>query len=596
VAIPPLIVKVIADSTGFQQGMAQANAEVGAFKQASSGMSAALTAGLAIAGVAAAKFGIDSVKAFTQAQEVMAQTESVLRSTGGAAGVTARDVLDLASTWQDLTGVQDDAIQSSENLLLTFRDVRNETGKGNDIFNQATAAILDMSTALNRGAIPSADQLQSSTIQLGKALNDPITGMTALKRVGVSFSESQIKTIKSLQESGDLMGAQKVILAELTAEFGGAAKAAGDTFAGGVAKLQANINNLQESLGGLIVERLIPLTDVLSDLSQKQLPSSSSGFQLLSTAVSDVSRFLPGAWQGLGDFADILSSTDKELVFSETRIESWAREIQQGDLTLAQLRHQLDNASGSQASMTKTTDSVSAAVKALTNDFENADGATSQFAQELRDQRKASAAAAAALRDQHIALLALTNSFLGILDSANQVKEAQQKLNSLQAHGKRGTAEYKDAVLQAVTAQAGLEGAVLAYGKGLADAGNTQAEVIAKIRNLAGNFESLDKKTLASLIRQVKALTSDILAIPSHAHTVIEISRVGAANVHTGWQHGFHGVVRTPTLALIGERGPERVDVTPQSQAPRGGRGGTVILDRRHYVEQADYEGRFRGF
>jgi hypothetical protein len=580
VAIPPLVLKIIADSTGVGKGVAQANSQVNSLKSTMGGVSTALTAGLAVAGIAAVKFGADSVKAFSEAQQVMAQTENVLRSTGGAANVTSKDVLDLASSWQDVSGVQDDAIQSSENLLLTFRDVHNEVGKGNDIFNQATAAILDMSTALNRGAIPSADQLQSSTIQLGKALNDPIAGMTALKRVGVSFSESQIKTIKSLQESGDLMGAQKVILAELRAEFGGAAKAAGDTFAGSVAKLQANINNLQEVIGGLIVERLGPLVEVLSDISQSKLPSTSTAMSIFATALSDVGRFLPGTWSGLTDIGNALGTVSKEVEFSDTRIAEWAREIQQGDLTLSQLRGQLENADASMHSMTVTTDTVSAAVKGLTQDFEATDGPASQFAQSLRDQKKAAQDAAAALRDQRLALLALTDSFLGILDSAKAVADAQDKLNELQKHGKRGTQEYKDAVLDAIAAQSGLETAVFTYAKELSDAGGTQEQVIGKIRNLASNFEGLDKKTLQSLINQVRNYVNELGAIPSFVHTTLDISRAGALNVHAGnRQHG--GPVSAFTPYLVGERGPELFVPSTSGQvvANGGGGGGDITLE-----------------
>ena len=213
----------------------------------------------AAAGVVA--FGAVSVKAFMESQQVMAQTEAVLKSTGGAANVTSDDVLNLATRLRDLSGVDDEAIQSSENLLLTFREVHNEVGEGNDIFNQAEQAILDMSTALNKGAIPSADQLKSSTIQLGKALNDPISGMTALKRVGVSFTEAQVEQITTMQESGDLMGAQKLILAELTKEFGGAAKAAGGTFAGQMAILQSKIGDVEEALG----EALMPAIEGLAN-------------------------------------------------------------------------------------------------------------------------------------------------------------------------------------------------------------------------------------------------------------------------------------------------------------------------------------------
>jgi hypothetical protein len=104
-------------------------------------------------------------------------------------------------------------------MLLTFTRIRNEVGKGNDIFNQATQTVTDMSAALGT-------DMKKQAIQVGKALNDPIKGISALQRVGVSFTASQKEQIKALVESGDIMGAQKIILKELATEFGGAAAAA----------------------------------------------------------------------------------------------------------------------------------------------------------------------------------------------------------------------------------------------------------------------------------------------------------------------------------------------------------------------------------
>jgi hypothetical protein len=89
------------------------------------------------------------------------------------------------------SGIDDEVIASGANVLLTFTKVRNEAGKGNDIFNQGTTIALDMSRALGT-------DLQGSVIQVGKALNDPIKGISALQRVGVSFTEQQKDQIKTL--------------------------------------------------------------------------------------------------------------------------------------------------------------------------------------------------------------------------------------------------------------------------------------------------------------------------------------------------------------------------------------------------------------
>ncbi|MES2155937.1 MAG: hypothetical protein V4510_12455, partial [bacterium] len=72
-------------------------------------------------------------------------------------------------------------------------------------------------------------------IKVGKALNDPTKGLTALSRVGILFTDQQKKQIKALQKSGDLLGAQKIILKELGTEFGGSFAAKGKTATGTVA-------------------------------------------------------------------------------------------------------------------------------------------------------------------------------------------------------------------------------------------------------------------------------------------------------------------------------------------------------------------------
>jgi hypothetical protein len=382
--ISTLVVAIVADTKGLQTGLAQAQGQTAKSTSAISKFGALGQTALIGAGIAAIKFGADSVKAFSEAQAVLAQTENVIASTGGAANVTSQDVLNLATKWQNLSGVQDDAVQTSENLLLTFRSVHNEVGKGNDIFNQATGAILDMSTALNGGAIPSVEDLKGNTIQLGKALNDPIAGMTALKRVGVSFTESQIATIKRLQESGDLMGAQKIILGELTKEFGGAAKAAGGTFAGQMAKLQANVNNLQERIGAFLVPALLDLSTVLNDLSQAKLPAASAAIRAFGVLVPQAGAATTKATNDMGESSGKLVTTlgNMELQAEATQasILNWAHGIEDGSLTTDKLRAKLDQTGASVEQVDKTINMVRGTLSSWSNEAEKAAKASSGFA------------------------------------------------------------------------------------------------------------------------------------------------------------------------------------------------------------------------
>lgn len=201
--------------------------------------------GVAVASAAATAFGVLSVKAFNESEDAIAQTNAVLKSTGGIAGVTADQVTKLATSLQKQTKFSDESVRSAENLLLTFTSI------GKEIFPQATETVLDMATALG-------EDTKSAAIQLGKALQDPILGITALRRVGVNFSDAQKDVIQNLVETGHKAEAQKLILKELQVEFGGSARAAGDTFAGSLAKLKNQFNDVQEVIGQTITEHLKP--------------------------------------------------------------------------------------------------------------------------------------------------------------------------------------------------------------------------------------------------------------------------------------------------------------------------------------------------
>lgn len=211
---------------------------------------AGIVAGIAgLAGIAGT-----SLAAAIDAEKIEAQTDAVIASTKGIAGVTKDFVNTTAESLSRLTGADDDAIASAENLLLTF------TGINKDVFPDTTKAVVDLATAMNNGAIPSAENLQNTAISVGKALND-FDGFNALKRQGVSFSTEQIKLIKKFKETNNLVGYQKLVLAELEKEFGKAGEAAGDTFAGKMARLQTVFGNVQESIGGALLPLVTDLLD-----------------------------------------------------------------------------------------------------------------------------------------------------------------------------------------------------------------------------------------------------------------------------------------------------------------------------------------------
>lgn len=145
----------------------------------------------------------------------MSQVEAALKSTQGAAGLTFEELKKGAEDTAHSLKFTQAEIMGMQSLLLTFPSVTKET------FGQASTIIEDMSTRLGQ-------DLKSSTIQLGKALQDPERGITALRRVGVNFNDEQTKMIKNLAATNHIAEAQAMILRELTLEFGGSAAAAAD--------------------------------------------------------------------------------------------------------------------------------------------------------------------------------------------------------------------------------------------------------------------------------------------------------------------------------------------------------------------------------
>ncbi|AUR97517.1 coil containing protein [Vibrio phage 1.240.O._10N.261.52.F8] len=180
---------------------------------------AALTA-FAVAAAAGATSLYQGMKALDEYEVGLRRTEAILRATGEAAGFTAEQLREQADALGRATLTSTQEVQKAQAQLLTFNRVAGET------FTRAIGLSQDLSET-GFGSIT------SSAVQLGKALQDPVKGVSALSRVGVSFTQSQQDLIKSLVESNQLLEAQTIILDALESQVGGTGVAvAVDTFAG----------------------------------------------------------------------------------------------------------------------------------------------------------------------------------------------------------------------------------------------------------------------------------------------------------------------------------------------------------------------------
>lgn len=291
---------ITADSSGVRRGADDAQRSIDRLNRAAGKSFGALklgavAAGVAVGGtfVAALRTGIEGL---LEAEKVSAQTAAAIQSTGGAAKVTRKEIEGLAAALEAKTGFDGAAIQSGQNLLLTFTNLRNEAGRGNDIFNQTTRTMVDMSVALGQDA-------KASAIQLGKALNDPVRGVTALQKVGVSFTAQQREQIKAMVEAGNTIGAQKLILAELNTEFGKSGEAFGNTLPGKLQRMQ----RAWEASSEAIAVAFLPVMERVANAAlrnQDKLQAFANGVaKAVGGMVTFVGAIIKGDWQTAWDTA-----------------------------------------------------------------------------------------------------------------------------------------------------------------------------------------------------------------------------------------------------------------------------------------------------
>jgi phage-related protein len=137
--------------------------------------------------------------------------------------------------------------------LATFSALSGEVSRSSGMFDRATQAAHDLASAGFGDA-------SSNAVQLGKALQDPSKGMAALAKSGITFTDAEKKKIKAMQKSGDLLGAQKIIMAAVETQVKGTAAASATSSD----KMATSWGNIKEALG----TGLLPIVDSVAQKFQ----------------------------------------------------------------------------------------------------------------------------------------------------------------------------------------------------------------------------------------------------------------------------------------------------------------------------------------
>lgn len=251
---------------------ARARAELDSVTRATDGMSSKLKGGIALAaagaGVALAGMATEAIAGARESAQIHRVLESQIKSMGGAAATAFSSATQFAEDYGTAIGKDDDDILKVINKLSTFPAAFDKGSLGAEGMRRATQAAFNLEAA----GVGSAE---SNIIGLGKAMDNPIKGLTALSKSGVSFTAEQKKQIEQYTKSGDLAKAQAVLLQGIESN----AKSAANAQADGMTRAKVALDGFAEG----VATKLLPYLDRF-------------GAWFTDTGLPAIERF--GAWFG----------------------------------------------------------------------------------------------------------------------------------------------------------------------------------------------------------------------------------------------------------------------------------------------------------
>lgn len=267
------------DSAAFTEGLSAAQKHLkgaGQRLQSIGTTMAAVGTGMtaAISGPIVA-LGTVAVNEAAEMRDAMGQVQAAITSMGGASGRSLEQLKAQADSLAGSSLFEDDQILRGVTAnLLTFGNIAGES------FDRAQQAAVDLSARLGQ-------DLQSSTLMVGKALNDPVRGLAALRRVGIQFTAEQEAQIKAMQGVGDTAGAQAIMLSELERQFGGSAKAARDA-ANPMERMRLAFASMAGDIGAILLPMVDKVAAVFSDLAGRfgQLSPGMQQFVVIAGALA----------------------------------------------------------------------------------------------------------------------------------------------------------------------------------------------------------------------------------------------------------------------------------------------------------------------
>ena len=220
------------------------------------------------------------VRAFAEQESSEKRIDAALESTGNISGLTGKQIREMTARLEDVGVIGDEVNNKVASLLLTFTNIRGEA------FERTMIAANNMAISIS-GGIPTFEQLKSSALQLGKALQDPAGQLGALSRSGFTFSGTQKEMIKNLVSQNKLLEAQNIILDAADTQFGGLNETMAKTVDGAYAQMSNAAGTLAENIGQVLAPATVEFVNSLTELF-KNLSSNTRQIVVVTKTVIDL--------------------------------------------------------------------------------------------------------------------------------------------------------------------------------------------------------------------------------------------------------------------------------------------------------------------
>lgn len=378
-----------------------------------------------------------AVREAEQTERQLLKISQIIKSTGGTAQLTANQIDEFARQLARATLATSDGVRDAAGALLSFRSISGET------FTRTLSLAQDLSAVMGTS-------LQSNILQLGKALEDPIRGITALRRSGVSFTQAQQDLIKSLAETNRLAEAQDLILGELQKQVGGAGAAEAGGLSGAVDSLAQAWSEFLEGLGNS--GAISAVTGLVRGLSES-VTALRLELGLFVTGREEFEALLEERFRIEAQLAQPVSGRAKagraNLRERLAEIKARLRELQDENVKAIKSVNQLNTALEQPAVTTKKgTEDIKRLAKAELDRVE----AVKKAEQELADQRDRALSLIKSIdpfadtRDQLLEIQKLAELFPDLADGLAEVElELQARFDDVGEAGKEAAEKVDDA-------------------------------------------------------------------------------------------------------------------------------------------------------